>query len=110
METGSGFQMPNPRFPEKNFQQKVLMAVQKSRSPKPVPPPSTQPGVQAKPTPVARSAAAVPPTASPLPAQPGDVPVGIAVSVGTGESGTVTARRAGGLRDMSLEVNPPKSA
>jgi hypothetical protein len=55
-------------------------------------------------------AATVQPTASPLPASPNDVPLGVAISTGTGtgESGTVTARKAGGLRDMSLEVNPRK--
>jgi hypothetical protein len=37
-----------------------------------------------------------------------EVPVGIAVSPGANESGTVTARRAGGLRDMVMEVNPQK--
>jgi hypothetical protein len=47
-------------------------------------------------------------TTSPLPAAPSDIPVGVAISTGTGESGTVTARKAGGLRDMALEVDPRK--
>ncbi|WP_165218927.1 hypothetical protein [Aquisphaera insulae] len=34
-----------------------------------------------------------------------DVPVGVAI---VGEPGTVTARRAGGLRDLALEVDPKK--
>jgi hypothetical protein len=36
------------------------------------------------------------------------VPLGVAVSSSGGEGGTVTARRAGGLRDMALEVDPAK--
>jgi hypothetical protein len=54
------------------------------------------------------SAATIQPTASALPAGPSDVPLGVAISSGTGEGGTVTARKAGGLRDMSLEVSPKK--
>ena len=38
----------------------------------------------------------------------GDVPLGVALSPKTGESGTVTARKAGGLRDMGLDVDPRK--
>jgi hypothetical protein len=38
----------------------------------------------------------------------GDVPVGIAVSANTVDGNTVTARKAGSLRDMALEVNPQK--
>ena len=34
--------------------------------------------------------------------------MGIAISSGVSEGGTVTARQAGGLRDMALEVNPRK--
>ena len=37
-----------------------------------------------------------------------DIPLGVAISAGTNEGGTVTARKAGGLRDMALEVNPHK--
>jgi hypothetical protein len=37
-----------------------------------------------------------------------EVPLGVAVSPKAGESGTVTARKAGGLRDMGLEVDPSK--
>jgi hypothetical protein len=48
------------------------------------------------------------PAASPLAAGPIEVPLGVAIATGSGESGTVTARKAGGLRDMSLEVNPAK--
>jgi hypothetical protein len=83
-----------------------------------VPPSSSDSGPKAKPMPVQRagtkamprisSTVTVQPTASPLPASPSDVPLGVAISSGTGESGTVTARKAGGLRDMSLEVNPHK--
>jgi hypothetical protein len=39
---------------------------------------------------------------------PGDLPVGVAIATDPGRSGTVTARRAGGLRDMALEVSPDK--
>ena len=45
------------------------------------------------------------PTLAPLPSSAGDLPLGIAVSA---DSGTVTARKAGGLRDMSLDVNPDR--
>ena len=38
----------------------------------------------------------------------GEVPLGVALSPKVGESGTVTARKAGGLRDMGLEVDPLK--
>jgi hypothetical protein len=48
------------------------------------------------------------PTTPTLPAGPSELPLGVAISAGTGESGTVTARKAGGLRDMALEVNPRK--
>lgn len=36
------------------------------------------------------------------------VPVGVAVSAATGPGGVVTARKAGELRDMGLEVSPRK--
>ncbi|MGO9464270.1 MAG: hypothetical protein ACLQVF_08955 [Isosphaeraceae bacterium] len=39
---------------------------------------------------------------------PGDMPVGVAIASDSGQGGTVTARRAGGLRDMGLEVSPQK--
>jgi hypothetical protein len=48
------------------------------------------------------------PSASPLPGPPGDLPVGVAISARGSDGGTVTARKAGGLRDMALEVNPLK--
>jgi hypothetical protein len=38
----------------------------------------------------------------------GDIPVGVAVATEPGKSGTVTARKAGGLRDLALEVDPAK--
>ena len=47
-----------------------------------------------------------PPAAVPLPTSgTGDVPLGVAVDPGAGTT-TVTARRAGGLRDLALEVDP----
>jgi hypothetical protein len=39
---------------------------------------------------------------------PADVPVGVAIAANPGESGTVTARKAGGLRDMAMVVDPRK--
>ena len=50
-------------------------------------------------------ATAIPPE-SPGPGASGDV--GIAVTRDAGSGGVVTARRAGGLRDMALEVDPDK--
>ena len=45
------------------------------------------------------------PPVTPVPTASGDV--GVAVAVGAGDGGgTVTARKAGGLRDMALEVDP----
>jgi hypothetical protein len=40
------------------------------------------------------------------PAVSGSADVGVGVAVDAGGGGTVTARRAGGLRDMALEVDP----
>ncbi len=37
-----------------------------------------------------------------------DLPLGVAIAASPSESGTVTARKAGGLRDMALEVAPGK--
>jgi hypothetical protein len=37
-----------------------------------------------------------------------DIPLSVAVSAEAGKSGTVTARKAGGLRDMGLDVDPRK--
>jgi hypothetical protein len=37
-----------------------------------------------------------------------DLPVGVAVTGEPGKAGTVTARKAGGLRDMGLQVDPRK--
>ena len=58
--------------------------------------------------PVVRAAvpAPVPPVVAPL--HPGDVGLGVAVAADgePGGSSTVTARRAGGLRDMALQVDP----
>ena len=48
------------------------------------------------------------PTVSTGASTPNDIPLGVALSPKPGESGTVTARKAGGLRDMGLEVDPRK--
>ncbi len=45
----------------------------------------------------------------PAPSGSNDVGLGIAVSAGAGQAGTVTARRAGGLRDMGLDVDPKRA-
>ena len=58
-------------------------------------------------TPTERPAKARPSTL-PLQTTPGEMPMGVAISTGAGEGGTVTARKAGGLRDMALEVYPTK--
>lgn len=47
---------------------------------------------------------AVSPSVTPVTSAAGDVGLGVAVEAGSG--GTVTARKAGGLRDMALEVDP----
>ena len=47
----------------------------------------------------------VPPVIS-TPSPSGDLSLGVAVSADTAGGGTVTARKAGGLRDMSMEVDP----
>ncbi|SIN74936.1 hypothetical protein SAMN05444166_0622 [Singulisphaera sp. GP187] len=63
-----------------------------------------------RPSPPAPTAAPTQPTnrrvtaAVPLPSVPSDLGLGVAVDGGSG--GTVTARRAGGLRDLSLQVDP----
>ena len=59
-------------------------------------------------TPAPGTRSSVRPATSPASVGANDVPVGFAITAGTGESGTVTARKAGGLRDMSLEVSPHK--
>jgi hypothetical protein len=79
--------MPAPAQPPKGS---------KSRASTPPPKPAPAPPPAATPAPPLRVAS--------LPA--GDVSVGMAVS---SESGTVTARRAGGLRDMALDVEPDRA-
>jgi hypothetical protein len=37
-----------------------------------------------------------------------EIPLGVAIATGAGDGGTVTARKAGGLRDMAMEVDPKK--
>jgi hypothetical protein len=44
----------------------------------------------------------------PAPSASGDISLGVAVSPGA-ESGVVTARKAGGLRDMALDVDPERA-
>src|SRR6516164_8413313 len=48
------------------------------------------------------------PSPSPAASQAADTSLGIAVSADPKQAGTVTARRAGGLRDIGLEVDPRK--
>jgi hypothetical protein len=59
----------------------------------PAPAPKPPPARPAAPVPVAGTGAA-------------DLPVGVAVAASPGEGGTVTARKAGGLRDMAMQVDP----
>jgi hypothetical protein len=89
-----------------------------------VPEPSSKSGTKPAATKPA-SSPAVPPTSRPGPASrtpparlvtpvtttgagPTDIPVGVAISASAGDSGTVTARKAGGLRDMAMVVDPTK--
>jgi hypothetical protein len=72
-------------------------------------PPSspTRPAAAAQSQPAPRQGvplAGVPPVL-PTPSASGDVSLGVAVSADAG-GGTVTARKAGGLRDMAMEVDP----
>ena len=46
------------------------------------------------------------PPVLPSPSASGDVSLGVAVSADASAGGTVTARKAGGLRDMAMEVDP----
>ncbi len=71
----------------------------KPAAPAPAPPP-------AKPTPPQPAPARRNSVATSIPSPPGDV--GIAVSSDAAAGGVVTARRAGGLRDMGLAVDPEK--
>ncbi len=87
--------VPRPRSPKS-------APTAKPASPPPAPaPPASRP---------AQGARGLTVQASTGPTTPGgsDMPVGVAVSTSGNESGTVTARRAGGLRDMGLEVSPRK--
>jgi len=67
------------------------------------PKPSASP---AKPTPRRQAGVGLPsiPPITPVATPSGEV--GLGVAVGSGDGGTVTARRAGGLRDLSLQVDP----
>ena len=67
--------------------------------PKRLPEPAPKPEAPIRPRPLAMGAA--PPAG---PSAPGDV--GVAVAAEAGAGGVVTARRAGGLRDMALQVDP----
>lgn len=48
------------------------------------------------------------PPITPVPTTSGDVNLGVAVAADASSGGTVTARKAGGLRDMAMEVDPDK--
>jgi len=63
--------------------------------------PAPRPALPPRPAPVNPIAPAAAPASA-------DIPLGVAISAGPNEGGTVTARKAGGLRDMALEVNPHK--
>lgn len=73
----------------------------------PQPPPKGPKNPEPRPKPAARQAAVSLPAAPPITptaSTSGDVGLGVAVEAGAG--GTVTARKAGGLRDMGLAVDP----
>jgi hypothetical protein len=75
----------------------------KNPEPQPQPPRPSPP----RPAPRRPPAAPIPdlPPVTPLNSTSTDVNLGVAVSAGD-SGGTVTARKAGGLRDMALEVDP----
>lgn len=78
------------------------------RGPKKSAAPAPKAARAAGPAPVAAASSAKPapaPALGPLPSATGDLPLGVAVSA---DSGTVTARKAGGLRDMALDVDPSR--
>ena len=68
--------------------------------------PAGQPSAQSPASPARRGVplSGIPPVVS-SPSASGDVSLGVAVSADAG-GGTVTARKAGGLRDMAMEVDP----
>lgn len=87
--------------------------------PNPPSKPTTKPAPAKLPSPAATSPATpgpVPRTRQARPvapisvpgAGPADLPVGVAIAAGPGDGGTVTARKAGGLRDMAMVVDPRK--
>jgi hypothetical protein len=82
-----------------------------------VPDSSSKPGSKPPGPPPASPPASKPVPAPARPARPvaqapiagtgsSDFPAGVAVAASPGEGGTVTARKAGGLRDMALHVDP----
>lgn len=77
-----------------------------SRGPKKPPATPTAPAPAPPPPAPAPSRRAGTPALGPLPAAAGELPLGVAVSAEGG--GTVTARKAGGLRDMALDVDPER--
>lgn len=82
------------------------MPAQPPKGPRPKPrPEAPKPAAVANPAPEAVSPPPPPTVASIAPAT-GDVSVGVPVPAG---SGIVTARRAGGLRDMALDVDPDRA-
>ena len=85
------------------------MPPQPPKKPDRQPPPASRPAVPGRPAAAApapgRPVMAPVPPIMPAPNASGDVSLGVAVAAGEG-GGTVTARKAGGLRDMGLEVDP----
>ncbi len=73
----------------------------------PPPPPKGPKRPATAPPPKAAPPRPAPPQLAPLPAGAGDVSLGVAVTPESG-TGTVTARKAGGLRDMALDVDPER--
>ncbi len=75
--------------------------------PVPRPAPRPTPSFDGRPKPPAGGSAmpGIPPILN-TPNSSGDIGLGVAVSADSGSGGTVTARKAGGLRDMAMGVDP----
>ena len=88
-----------------------------------MPDPSSKPGTKPAPAKPSSPPATSPPKPAPAPRPqparpvapvtvagtgPTDIPIGVAIAAGPGDAGTVTARKAGGLRDMAMVVDPRK--
>src|SRR5947209_4721841 len=73
---------------------------------RPIAPPRRQPVAAVGPPSLPHGAALAAPIPPSNPGTASSADVGISVATNAGSGGVVTARRAGGLRDMALEVDP----